>query len=100
MGSGTEIVGYRSKDSASLSVPRLLSPNIRFRKAEGNQKYATVDSANHLKSDEAQQRRNPMDPVIFTQRLKLTLVTKAERGSPELEWLHELHSNEKAAWWR
>ena len=68
--------------------------NTRF------QKHAPVDSANHLKSDEAQQRSDPMDPIIFTPRLKLTLVTKAERGSPELEWLHELHSNEKATWWR
>ncbi|TKA41679.1 hypothetical protein B0A49_13780, partial [Cryomyces minteri] len=57
------------------------------------------DSANHLKSDEAQQRSDPMDPIIFTPRLKLTLVTKAERGSPELEWIHELRSNEKATWW-
>ncbi|KAF2181138.1 hypothetical protein K469DRAFT_638785 [Zopfia rhizophila CBS 207.26] len=40
-----------------------------------------------------------MDPIIFTPRLKLTLVTKAERGSPELEWFHELWSNEKATWW-
>ena len=41
-----------------------------------------------------------MDSAISTQRLKLTLVTKAERGSPELEWLHELRSDEKATWWR
>ncbi|MCJ1437604.1 hypothetical protein MMC27_006991 [Xylographa pallens] len=40
-----------------------------------------------------------MEPVIFTPRLKLTLVTKAERGSPELEWIHELRSDEKASWW-
>ncbi|MCJ1263625.1 hypothetical protein MMC22_003495 [Lobaria immixta] len=40
-----------------------------------------------------------MDPIIFTPRLKLTLVTKAERGSSELEWFHELFSNEKATWW-
>ncbi|KAK7900515.1 hypothetical protein LTR67_002797 [Exophiala xenobiotica] len=40
-----------------------------------------------------------MDPIIFTPRLKLTLITKAERGSPELEWLHELRSNEQATWW-
>jgi len=51
------------------------------------------------KSDEAQQRSDPMDPIIFTPRLKLTLVTKAERGSPELEWLHELCSNEQASQW-
>ncbi len=41
-----------------------------------------------------------MDPIIFTPRLKLTLIKKAERGSPELEWLHEVRSNEKATWWR
>ncbi|KAI9749234.1 MAG: hypothetical protein M4579_006950 [Chaenotheca gracillima] len=40
-----------------------------------------------------------MDPIIFTPRLKLTLVTRAERGSPELEWFHELCSNEKVTWW-
>ncbi|MCJ1390496.1 hypothetical protein MMC18_003356 [Xylographa bjoerkii] len=40
-----------------------------------------------------------MDPIIFTPRLKLTLLTKAERGSPELEWLHELRSNKKSTWW-
>jgi len=40
-----------------------------------------------------------MDPIIFTPRLKLTLIKKAERGSPELEWLHEVRSNEKATWW-
>ncbi|KAF3481453.1 uncharacterized protein GIQ15_04212 [Arthroderma uncinatum] len=37
-----------------------------------------------------------MDPLIVTPRLKLTLLTKAERGSPEFKWLHELHSNEKS----
>jgi len=41
-----------------------------------------------------------MDPEIITPRLKLTLVTHAERGSQELEWLHELYSDEKATWWR
>ncbi|KAI9815032.1 MAG: hypothetical protein M1827_002875 [Pycnora praestabilis] len=40
-----------------------------------------------------------MDPIIFTPRLKLTPLTKVGRGSPELEWLHELHSNEKTTWW-
>ncbi|KAF2803403.1 uncharacterized protein BDZ99DRAFT_468352 [Mytilinidion resinicola] len=40
-----------------------------------------------------------MDPVVFTPRLKLTLVTKIERGSPELEWMHELRSDEKASSW-
>ncbi|KAF2464549.1 uncharacterized protein BDR25DRAFT_337396 [Lindgomyces ingoldianus] len=40
-----------------------------------------------------------MDPIIFTSRLKLTLVTKAERGSPEFEWFHELRSNEKTTSW-
>ncbi|MCJ1242087.1 hypothetical protein MMC14_010094 [Varicellaria rhodocarpa] len=40
-----------------------------------------------------------MDQIIFTPRLKLTLVTEAERGRPELEWLHELRSNEEATSW-
>ncbi|KAF2852050.1 GNAT family acetyltransferas-like protein [Plenodomus tracheiphilus IPT5] len=40
-----------------------------------------------------------MESVIFTPRLKLTLVTTAERGSKELEWLHELRSDEKVTWW-
>ncbi|KAL8860176.1 MAG: hypothetical protein Q9178_003440 [Gyalolechia marmorata] len=40
-----------------------------------------------------------MEPVIFTPRLKLTLVTQMERGNPELEWLHELRSNKEATWW-
>ncbi|KAL8672885.1 MAG: hypothetical protein Q9168_002669 [Polycauliona sp. 1 TL-2023] len=42
---------------------------------------------------------NIMDPVIFTPRLKLTLITSAPRGSRELEWLHEIRSDEKATWW-
>jgi uncharacterized protein (DUF2461 family) len=41
-----------------------------------------------------------LTPTILTPRLKLTLVTKAERGSPELDWLHELRSNEQTTWWR
>lgn len=41
-----------------------------------------------------------MEPIVFTPRLKLTLVTTAARGSLELEWLHELRSNQKAMWWR
>ncbi|KAH7128475.1 GNAT domain-containing protein [Dendryphion nanum] len=40
-----------------------------------------------------------MESTIFTPRLKLTLVTKAGRGSQELEWLHELRSDEKATFW-
>ncbi|KAI4207242.1 MAG: hypothetical protein LQ348_000627 [Seirophora lacunosa] len=40
-----------------------------------------------------------MDSVIVTSRLVLTLVTKAERSSPEFEWLHEIRSDEKASWW-
>ncbi|EXJ68908.1 uncharacterized protein A1O5_07840 [Cladophialophora psammophila CBS 110553] len=40
-----------------------------------------------------------MDAIILTPRLKLALLTKAARGSPEFEWLHQLHSNEKATWW-
>lgn len=41
-----------------------------------------------------------MDHTIFTPRLKLTLVTTAERGSLEFEWLHQLRSDEKASFWR
>ncbi len=41
-----------------------------------------------------------MDPTIITARLKLTLITAAEKGSQEFEWLHDLRSNEKATWWR
>ncbi|KAF1937822.1 hypothetical protein EJ02DRAFT_514951 [Clathrospora elynae] len=40
-----------------------------------------------------------MDPIVFTPRMKLTLMTKAERESPELRWLHELRSEEKVTWW-
>ncbi|EUC36905.1 hypothetical protein COCCADRAFT_86913 [Bipolaris zeicola 26-R-13] len=40
-----------------------------------------------------------MDQTLFTPQLKLTLITTAERGSQELEWLHELRSDEKATWW-
>ncbi|KAL9013367.1 MAG: hypothetical protein Q9173_001939 [Seirophora scorigena] len=40
-----------------------------------------------------------MDSVIVTPRLVLTLVTEAERNSPEFEWFHEIRSNEKATWW-
>ncbi|KAK3368423.1 GNAT domain-containing protein [Podospora didyma] len=39
-----------------------------------------------------------MDPTILTPRLKLTLITTAERGSPELEWYHQLRSDEKATY--
>ena len=41
-----------------------------------------------------------MDPIIFTPRLKLQLITKAEKGSQELEWLHELRSDPQSMWWR
>jgi hypothetical protein len=41
-----------------------------------------------------------MDHTLFTPQLKLTLITAAERGSQEFEWLHELRSDEKAAFWR
>ena len=41
-----------------------------------------------------------MESVIFTPRLKLSKITQAERGGPDFECLHELHSNEKATWWR
>jgi hypothetical protein len=41
-----------------------------------------------------------MQGTILTDRLKLTLIEKAEQGSQELEWLHEIKSDEKAQWWR
>ena len=53
-----------------------------------------------------------MDPVIFIPvsnttskpkpkpKLKLTLLTTAERGSQELKWLHALHEDREATWWR
>lgn len=41
-----------------------------------------------------------MDPILHTPRLKLTLITHAERGSEELNWLHELRSNKQATAWR
>ncbi|KAF2432042.1 GNAT family acetyltransferas-like protein [Tothia fuscella] len=40
-----------------------------------------------------------MDPVISTSRLKLTLMTKAEKGSQEFQWLHALRSDEQATKW-
>ncbi|KAL1799080.1 hypothetical protein ACET3X_003117 [Alternaria dauci] len=40
-----------------------------------------------------------MENTLFTPQLKLTLITTAERGSQEFEWLHELRSNEKASFW-
>ncbi|OAL39526.1 hypothetical protein AYO20_01396 [Fonsecaea nubica] len=40
-----------------------------------------------------------MDAVILTPRLKLILLDKAEAGSKEFEWLHQLHSDEKTTWW-
>ncbi|EOA84135.1 hypothetical protein ACJQWK_00776 [Exserohilum turcicum] len=40
-----------------------------------------------------------MKETFFTPHLKLTLITTAERGSQELEWLHEVRSDEKATWW-
>ncbi|ORX98070.1 hypothetical protein BCR34DRAFT_523944 [Clohesyomyces aquaticus] len=39
-----------------------------------------------------------MESTIYTPRLKLTLVTTVERGSQELEWMHELCSNKEATW--
>lgn len=41
-----------------------------------------------------------MEKTLFTPKLKLTLITTAEKGSQELEWLHEVRSDEKATWWR
>ncbi|KAF3034685.1 hypothetical protein E8E12_004333 [Didymella heteroderae] len=40
-----------------------------------------------------------MEPVLLTPRLKLTLITHAERGSQELTWLHELRSNVQTNLW-
>ncbi|EDU44047.1 hypothetical protein PtrM4_132950 [Pyrenophora tritici-repentis] len=40
-----------------------------------------------------------MDATILTPRLRLTLLTTAERRSNELEWIHALRSDEKASWW-
>ncbi|KAF1835335.1 hypothetical protein BDW02DRAFT_289512 [Decorospora gaudefroyi] len=40
-----------------------------------------------------------MEQTVLTPRLKLTLITTADRGSRELEWLHELRSDEKCTWW-
>ncbi|KAK3385656.1 GNAT domain-containing protein [Podospora didyma] len=40
-----------------------------------------------------------MDSIIFTPRLKLTLVSNAEKGGPELEWLRELRTDDKATFW-
>ncbi|KAI4188403.1 MAG: hypothetical protein LQ346_005317 [Caloplaca aetnensis] len=44
-------------------------------------------------------REVTMDHTIITPKLKLILLTAAERGSREFEWLHELRSDEKATWW-
>jgi RimJ/RimL family protein N-acetyltransferase len=41
-----------------------------------------------------------MDPIIFTPRLKLSLITTVDTGSPELEWLHEIRTDEEAMFWR
>ncbi|KAK3687176.1 hypothetical protein B0T22DRAFT_121811 [Podospora appendiculata] len=41
-----------------------------------------------------------MDPVILTPRLKLTLVTTAEKGSQDLAWYHQLRSNEQSSFWK
>lgn len=40
-----------------------------------------------------------MEPVLLTPRLKLTLITRAERGSEELTWLHELRSDKQSTHW-
>lgn len=41
-----------------------------------------------------------MDAIITTPRLKLALVTTAERGSPEFNWIHDLRSNKQSSFWR
>lgn len=40
-----------------------------------------------------------MEQIISTPRLKLTLITQAGSGSPELAWLHTIYSDEKATFW-
>ncbi|OSS54857.1 hypothetical protein B5807_01791 [Epicoccum nigrum] len=40
-----------------------------------------------------------MDPVLTTPRLKLTLLTHAEKGSEEFSWLHQLRSDKQAQFW-
>lgn len=40
-----------------------------------------------------------MDAIITTQRLKLTLLTRADRNSEEFAWLHALYSDDKASFW-
>lgn len=88
------------------SLSRLLRRGLRCYGAswlallEGTRNTHQCTAPIQLKGNEAQQRGDPMDPIIFTPRRKLTLVTKAERGSSELEWFHELRSNEEATWWR
>ena len=53
----------------------------------------------HLRSRHFQSSYS-MEPVIRTQRLKLTLITRAERGSQEFKWLHTLYSDEMSSFWR
>ncbi|XPS79161.1 hypothetical protein M3J09_011148 [Ascochyta lentis] len=40
-----------------------------------------------------------METVLITPRLRLSLVTRAERGSEELGWLHEWRSDELSMAW-
>ncbi|KAF2648617.1 hypothetical protein K491DRAFT_771952 [Lophiostoma macrostomum CBS 122681] len=40
-----------------------------------------------------------MDHTLSTPRLKLTLITKADPGSQEFEWIHKLRTDEKAVAW-
>ncbi|KAF1847934.1 uncharacterized protein K460DRAFT_374893 [Cucurbitaria berberidis CBS 394.84] len=40
-----------------------------------------------------------METTVCTPRLKLTLITTAKRGSPELEWLHEMRSDAQTTFW-
>lgn len=41
-----------------------------------------------------------MEEIVFTPRLKLTLVKSLEDGSLDLEWAHIVRSDEKATSWR
>ncbi|KAH5118868.1 hypothetical protein HBI46_080530 [Parastagonospora nodorum] len=40
-----------------------------------------------------------MEHTLSTPRLRLTLLEKAELGSQEFSWLHELRSDKQTTWW-
>lgn len=41
-----------------------------------------------------------MEKILWTPRLKLTLFETLEDGSKDLEWAHEIQTDEKAMSWR